>query len=110
MAGDPPDETTVYQTTPPGRPAPPDRPVPPGRRGRRTPPRLFALCDPDGVVAAYGMALPDGSAVTVQWTDGAPGSLGSWSSPEAPARLWCLGVTWLDSGAGKGPPAPPVRS
>lgn len=67
-----------------------------GRRGRRPSPRLFALCDPDGDVTAYGLTLPDGSAVTVQWVDGVPGSLGLWSSPQAPARLWCCGIAWID--------------
>jgi hypothetical protein len=60
------------------------------------PPRVFVLCDEDGDVMAYGMTLPDASAVTVQWLGDGPGSLGVWSSPGAPARLWSCGIAWLD--------------
>jgi hypothetical protein len=59
-------------------------------------PRLFALCDEDGYVIAYGMTLPDGSAVTVQWSGGSVGSIGMWASPGTPARLWTCGIAWLD--------------
>jgi len=67
-------------------------------------PRAFALCDSDGDVIAYGMTLPDGSAVTVQWTDGSYGSLGVWESPGAPALLWSCAIAWFDRPL---PPPPP---
>jgi hypothetical protein len=74
------------------------------------PPRLFAMCDEDGDVIAYGMTLPDGSAVTVQWS-GRSGSVGLWSSPGRPARLWNCSLTWLDrdsaDAAGSAGPAGP---
>jgi hypothetical protein len=66
------------------------------------PPRPFVLCDEDGDVIAYGMTLPDGSAVTVQWGDGVHGSVGVWSSPGSPARLWSCAIAWFDR-----PVAPP---
>ena len=62
-------------------------------------PRPFALCDEDGDVIAYGMTLPDGSAMTVQWSDGSYGSVGVWSSPGTPARLWSCATVWLDRSA-----------
>jgi hypothetical protein len=60
------------------------------------PPRRFTLCDEDGDVMAYGMTLPDGSAVTAQWSGGSVGALGVWSSPGVPARLWACSIAWLD--------------
>jgi hypothetical protein len=65
-----------------------------------TPPRLFALCDEDGDVIAYGMTLPDGSAATVQWSGGSRGPLGVWSSPAVPARLWGCATAWLGDRSG----------
>jgi len=59
-------------------------------------PRLFALCDEDGDVIAYGMTLPDGSAATVQWSGGSRGAFGVWSSPGVPADLWTCAIAWLD--------------
>lgn len=59
-----------------------------------TPPRLFTLCDDRGTVSAYGMTLPDRSAVTVEWTGVDRGAVGFWSSPAAPARLWGWSVVW----------------
>jgi hypothetical protein len=77
------------------------------------PPRLFAMCDEDGDVMAYGMTLPDGSAVTVQWSGRSSGAVGVWSSPGMPARRWNCSLTWLDrvSAAGGSPvlPAGPDR-
>lgn len=69
------------------------------------PPRVFLLCDEDGDVIAYGMTLPDGSAVTVQWLGHSPGALGVWTSPGAPARLWSCAIAWLDRPLA--PPPPP---
>ncbi|HWG99030.1 MAG TPA: hypothetical protein VNV66_06835 [Pilimelia sp.] len=58
-------------------------------------PRLFALCDAAGAVLGYGMALPDGSAVTAQWRAGTRGPVVVWSSPVEPARLWSCSLVWL---------------
>jgi hypothetical protein len=60
------------------------------------PPRVFVLCDEDGDIMAYGMTLPDGSAVTAQWLGDGHGSLGVWSSPGVPARLWSCVIAWFD--------------
>jgi hypothetical protein len=68
------------------------------------PPRVFVLCDEDGDVMAYGMTLPDGSAVTVQWLGNGHGSLGVWSSPGVPARLWSCAIAWFDRPAVPVPP------
>jgi hypothetical protein len=69
------------------------------------PPRPFVLCDEEGDVIAYGMTLPDGSAVTVQWAGGTYGAVGVWSSPGAPARLWSCAIAWFDRPVA-GPSAP----
>lgn len=58
-------------------------------------PRAFALVDEVGV-RAYGLSLPDGTALTVQWTAEGSGALGMWSAPQAPARLWVCELIWLD--------------
>ena len=66
-------------------------------------PRAFVLCDEDGDVMAYGMTLPDGSAVTAQWLGDRHGPLGVWTSPGVPARLWSCAIAWFDR------PAAPAR-
>ncbi|HYN97553.1 MAG TPA: hypothetical protein VES42_27260 [Pilimelia sp.] len=68
-------------------------------------PRPFALCDRDGDVLAYGMTLPDASAVTVEWSGGRLGAFGVWSSPAAPARLWGCGIAWYGRPSAQ-PPTP----
>jgi hypothetical protein len=94
MDGDPPDLSTVYHT---GRSRSFESHDP------TAVPRPFALCDYDGDVMAYGMTLPDGSAVTVQWSDGSHGSVGLWTSPAAPARLWAYSIAWFDRPVGSRP-------
>ncbi|MEV5709591.1 hypothetical protein [Actinoallomurus sp. NPDC052274] len=65
-------------------------------RLRRRPelPRMFALVredDGDGTeFVAWGMALPDGRAVTF-----GKGNVGEWSSPAGAARLMFADLRWL---------------
>ncbi|MCO5996838.1 hypothetical protein [Actinoallomurus rhizosphaericola] len=65
-------------------------------RLRRRPevPRLFALVredDGDGTeFVAWGMALPDGRAVTF-----GRGNVGQWSGPASAARLMFADLRWL---------------
>ncbi|GGK26162.1 hypothetical protein GCM10010124_18510 [Pilimelia terevasa] len=58
-------------------------------------PRPFALVGQGGL-RAYGLALPDNSAVTVRWTEEGAGALGMWSAPEVPARLWTYELVWWE--------------
>ncbi|GAA2517433.1 hypothetical protein [Pilimelia columellifera] len=90
--GDPPSALSPVFSVPPDGP---DGPPPVFGLGRVRP---FALHDCREVLA-YGLVLPDGSAVTAQWTQRGCGAVGVWSTPEAPRRLWACALTWLDAGA-----------
>jgi len=67
-----------------------------------TTPCAFVLTDEGGVLA-YGLRLPDGSALTVQWSRHGSGAYGVWSSVETPAALWACAITWLGSATNVGP-------
>lgn len=66
------------------------------RPARGRVPIVFALLreDDDGEsgLVAWGMRLPDGSAVTV--TSGPRVSFGKWSSPDRAARVHCADLAW----------------
>ncbi|GAA1025609.1 hypothetical protein GCM10009557_00170 [Virgisporangium ochraceum] len=69
--------------------------------GRLTP-RPFALhaigdadATPHGPLVAWGMTLPDGSAVTVDWRDGPPSDVTLSTNPERAARLHDAELVWL---------------
>lgn len=58
-------------------------------------PQLFALCEDEdedhlGAVRAWGLSLPDGTAVTVT-----PGSFGRWSSARRAARIHDADLVWI---------------
>jgi len=68
-------------------------------------PRPFALHAVDGSnpsgdgshgpLLAWGMTLPDGSAVTVDWRNGPSSGVGISASPDRAARLHDADLVWL---------------
>jgi hypothetical protein len=75
-------------------------------------PRPFALhaiddSDPDAAspnrtLLAWGMTLPDGSAVTVDWRNGPSSGVALCTSPDRAARLHDADLAWL-SWSGRAP-------
>ncbi len=67
-------------------------------------PRTFALrASPHGDTAAvigWGMTLPDGSAVAVDWRNGASCLVAICGSAERAARLQGADLIWVDQPAG----------
>ena len=68
-------------------------------------PRPFALhaigradtddADPGGPLLAWGMTLPDGSAVTVDWRNGPSSGITLSANPDQAARLHGAELAWL---------------
>lgn len=69
-------------------------------------PRPFALRSYDGLpsggsnngpgdLIAWGMALPDGSAITVDWRNGPSSAMSLCGSPDRAARLHDADLVWL---------------
>jgi hypothetical protein len=64
-------------------------------------PRIFALVDDAGEarqVIGYGLALPDGSAVSVSWPVQRGVSYYSSSTPEDNAALRGADLVWMSAG------------
>ena len=69
-------------------------------------PRMFALVDEGGDgerVVGYGLALPDGTAVSVSWPARPGHSYYSTDNPEQSALLRGAALVWITDQGGAGP-------